>query len=87
MKIGDLDFRHRFVAFGAAGLRQCREREAGDKNRDADPLRRREAEVVMGLDNRRGSIRQRARDGIAKQIGRKNLAVEFFAAEQPREKR
>ncbi len=30
---------------------------------------------------------ERARDGVAKQIGRKNLAVEFLAPEQPREKK
>ena len=30
---------------------------------------------------------ERARDGIAKQVGRKNLAVEFLAPEQPCEEK
>ena len=64
-----------------------REREAGDKNRDAGPLRRREAEMVMEIGVIAAELfDKRARDGVAKQIRCENLAVEFFAPEQPRQK-
>src|SRR5450755_172790 len=63
------------------------ESEAGDKNRHADPLRGREAEMVMEIGIIAAEVfDDRARDGVAKQIRRKNLAVEFLAPEQPRQK-
>src|SRR5271170_5040603 len=64
-----------------------REREAGDKNRHANPLRGREAEVIMEIGIIAAEIfNERTRNGVAKQISRKNLAVEFFASEQPSQK-
>src|SRR5665213_1876162 len=76
------------ILLNSSSRQNCREREAGDENRHANPLRRREAEVVMQLGIIAAKVFDKcADDRIAEQVSRKNLAVKFFAPEQPCQKK
>src|SRR5580693_9397811 len=64
----------------------CRQRQSRDENGNADELRGRQAEMVVSVVVIAAKIfNNRARDGVADEVGRKNLAVEFLAPEEPRE--
>src|SRR5665213_1646402 len=78
---------HPRSSFGFTSPRKNgRERQAGDKNRDADELCRGESGVDMiGRIIAAKIFNDGTEDGVDDQVGRKNLAVEFFAAEQPRQ--
>src|SRR6202789_2618121 len=64
-----------------------RKNQTGDENRDADQLRRGQPGMNMVRRIITAEIfHDGAEDRVKNQVGRKNLAVEFLAAEQPREK-
>src|SRR5258706_4057833 len=65
--------------------RKCKSR---DENGHANKLRGRQAEMMMGVVVVAAKVfDERTRDGVADEVGRKNLAVEFLAPEQPCEEK
>ena len=63
-----------------------RQHEPRDKDGHADELRGRESEMVVGVGVVAAKVfDERARDGVADEVGRKDLAVKFLAPQQPGE--